>query len=396
MWLDIFLCGFAVLLMIPALVFAVEILAALFLRSASVVETQNTPTVAVLIPAHNESSGIIETLASIRPQLSECDQLLVVADNCSDDTAEIARKYGAEVIERHDTTRRGKGYALDFGIQYLAKNNPQEILLIVDADCIVEAGAIKKIAAHAALHQRPVQALYLMHNKADAGLKSKVAEFAWCVKNWVRPLGCLNLGMPCQLMGTGMAFPWCLIKNVDLANGNIVEDMKLGVDFALSNQAPIFYPNAKVWSFFPTGSDVQKGQSKRWEHGHLAMILSEVPSMILRGLRQANLSLLAMALDLAVPPLALLVGLVGGFALLTLLLSQYLGLASTVALSLSLSSFALLAVAVLFAWAGWGRKILSVYDLCYVPVYILLKIPNHLSFVFKRQNSWNKTKREHE
>lgn len=394
MLLDVILFGFAILLMVPALVFSIEVLAAVFSRVNSQLENQASPTVAVLVPAHNESTGIIETLLSLRPQLSEHDRLVVVADNCTDDTAEVAREHGAEVIERHDARRRGKGYALDFGIQHLAKN-PKEILVIVDADCIVEEGAIKKIATHAALYQRPVQALYLMHNKADARLKSKVAEFAWCVKNWVRPLGCLKLGAPCQLMGTGMAFPWKSICNVDLANGNIVEDMKLGVDFALSNQAPIFYPQAKVWSFFPTVTDVQQGQSKRWEHGHMAMILSEVPAMIFNAMRNGNLPLLAMALDLAVPPLALLVGAIGGYALLTFVFLTYFSFGES-AFYLSLLSFVVSSLAVLLAWWGWGRKILSFANMLFVPVYILLKIPNYFSFIFKRQSSWNKTKREHE
>lgn len=394
MLLDILLCILAVFLLIPALIFFIEILAAVVLRQAPTGTSVASSTVAVLIPAHNESTGILATLASILPQLSVEDRLLVVADNCSDDTAEVARKNGAEVIERQDATRRGKGYALDFGIQYLAKN-PKEILVIVDADCIVEAGAIKKLAAEALQHLRPVQALYLMHNQAEGGLKSKVAEFAWCVKNWVRPLGCLKLGMPCQLMGTGMAFPWQSIKNVDLANGNIVEDMKLGVDFARANQAPLFYPHAKVWSFFPTATAVQQGQSKRWEHGHLAMILSEVPAMILCALKKGRGTLLAMALDLSVPPLALLVGLIGGLTAIAGVLSVYFGL-PTNAFYISLIALVLMAVSVLLAWWGWGRKILSLSNMLFIPVYILLKIPNHLGFVFKRQNSWNKTKREHE
>ncbi len=394
MFLEVILLALAVLLMMPALVFFIEVLAAVFLRPQSIPVNQASPSVAVLIPAHNESTGIIETLFSLRPQLSEQDRLLVVADNCTDDTAEVARQHGAEVIERQDATRRGKGYALDFGIQHLAKN-PKEILVIVDADCMAEEGSIKKIAAHAAQHQRPVQALYLMHNQANAGLKSKVAEFAWCVKNWVRPLGCLNLGMPCQLMGTGMAFPWKSVRDIDLANGNIVEDMKLGVDYALNNQSPIFYPQAKVWSFFPTVTDVQQGQSKRWEHGHMAMILSEAPAMILNAMRKGNLPLLAMALDLAVPPLALLVGAIGGFTTLTFVFSTYFDLGVS-AFYLSLLSFVVLSLAVLLAWWGWGRKILSLANMLFVPFYILLKIPNYFSFLFKRQSSWNKTKREHE
>src|SRR5690242_7475277 len=57
---------------------------------------------AVLVPAYNESIGLLPTLTDIRSQLLQTDQLLVVADNCTDDTAAVAVTLGAEVIERHD------------------------------------------------------------------------------------------------------------------------------------------------------------------------------------------------------------------------------------------------------------------------------------------------------
>jgi cellulose synthase/poly-beta-1,6-N-acetylglucosamine synthase-like glycosyltransferase len=69
--------------------------------------------VAVLIPAHNESAGIEATLRCLQAQLRAGDRVLVVADNCDDDTAAVARDAGAEVIERIDAIHRGKGFALD-------------------------------------------------------------------------------------------------------------------------------------------------------------------------------------------------------------------------------------------------------------------------------------------
>ena len=95
--------------------------------------------------------------------------------------------------------------------------------MIIDADCLIQENALNHIAVCALGHDRPVQALYLMYAKGS-DLKSKIAEFAWCVKNLVRPLGYAKLGLPCQLMGTGMAFAWDMIAKADLANGNIVED----------------------------------------------------------------------------------------------------------------------------------------------------------------------------
>jgi cellulose synthase/poly-beta-1,6-N-acetylglucosamine synthase-like glycosyltransferase len=101
-------------------------------------------TCAVLIPAHNEETGIGPTLSSILPQLGAGDRVLVVADNCTDATAAVARASGAEVVERTDATRRGKGYALDFGVRTLEKA-PPAVVVIVDADCTLESGSLDRL-----------------------------------------------------------------------------------------------------------------------------------------------------------------------------------------------------------------------------------------------------------
>ncbi len=381
----------AVILLIPALVVFVQVLAACLPQRRNIFTISEDMHIAVLIPAHNESSGIIATLNSIRPQLKSTDRLLVVADNCDDDTAEIATANGAEVIERHDTTKRGKGFALDFGIRYLSKN-PLDVVVIIDADCILDANTLKPLAAYALNQGRPVQALYLMYAKA-ANLKSSIAVFAWCVKNLVRPLGYANIGLPCQLMGTGMAFPWNIIANADLANGNIVEDMKLGIDLSVAGTPPLFYLNAKVTSYFPVATEVQAGQSTRWEHGHLAMILSEAPRLFMHGIAKFNKNLLAMALDLSVPPLALLVMLLFGYAVATGVIATLFDFAH-LAFQITLAGVSLLAFAIAIAWVGWGRNIISLSSLLLVPVYVILKIPHYVKFLFKRQKTWNKTERD--
>ncbi|MES2182639.1 MAG: glycosyltransferase family 2 protein, partial [Pseudomonadota bacterium] len=215
-------------LLVPVLVVFTQVIFACLPKLHHNVTPFDDARIAVLIPAHNESTGIIATLDSIKPQLKLTDRLIVVADNCSDDTGAIAAANGAEVVERHDTANRGKGFALDFGIRYLS-HNPLDVVIIIDADCILAANGLKPLAAYALHHGRPIQALDLMYAKAT-DLRSKIAEFAWCVKNHVRPLGYAKLGLPCQLMGTGMAFPWHTISSADIANGSIVEDMKLGID----------------------------------------------------------------------------------------------------------------------------------------------------------------------
>jgi cellulose synthase/poly-beta-1,6-N-acetylglucosamine synthase-like glycosyltransferase len=381
----------AVVLLIPALVIFIQVVSACLPKRHIDAIISDDMNIAVLIPAHNESSGIIATLNSIRSQLKSIDRLLVVADNCNDDTAKVAAEYGAEVIQRYDTNNRGKGFALDFGMRYLSKN-PSDVVVIIDADCVLEANTLKPLAAYALEHNRPVQALYLMYAKAT-DLKSSIAEFAWCVKNLVRPLGYSNLGLPCQLMGTGMAFPWNTLSNADLANGNIVEDMKLGIDLSIAGKPPLFYSNAKVTSYFPLASEVQTGQSTRWEHGHLAMILSEAPRLFIQGLLKCNKDLLAMAFDLSVPPLALLVTLLFGYTVATGILFVLFDF-SYLAFLITLSGSILLTLAITIAWYGWGRKIISLSTMLLVPIYVMLKIPHYIKFLFKRQKSWNKTERD--
>ena len=94
----------------------------------------------MLIPAHNEASGIAATLRAITPQLRS-DACLVVADNCSDDAPRPSPvELGAEVIVREDTAQlRGKGYALEYGVRHLAADAP-EVVIIIDADCVIGAG----------------------------------------------------------------------------------------------------------------------------------------------------------------------------------------------------------------------------------------------------------------
>src|SRR5216683_5581181 len=265
----------AACLAVPAVVFGIEICAASFLarRHQAPPTAQRRGTVAVLIPAHDEEKGILTTLNDIKPQLRPTDRLLVVADNCTDDTAAIASSGGAEVTVRSDSSKVGKGYALDWGINYLA-SNPPDMVIMIDADCRPAERVVDSLASVCEQKQRPVQSLYLMASSEGSRINHQVAEFAWRVKNWVRPLGLQALGLPCQLMGSGMSFPWTVIRSVELSSGLVVEDLNLGLDLAGAGYAPVFCPSAVIVSTFPNSVDGAKAQRQRWEHGQMGLILS--------------------------------------------------------------------------------------------------------------------------
>jgi len=390
--LDGLMTGVAGLLMIPTSALAAEIFCALGVESPSADRPPvRRSRVAVLVPAHNEQSVIAETLSNILPQLQPRDQLVVVADNCTDDTAAIARLSGATVIERHDSQFRGKGYALDFGLRFLAIGEAPDVLVIVDADCHLSHNCIDTLAVEVEKEQKPVQARYLMHAPHSDSARMAIAEFAWLIKNHVRPLGLRRARLPCQLMGTGMAFPWKLINGARLAHAHIVEDMKLGIDLALSGYPPVFCPSAHVTSYFPTSERAISGQRKRWEHGHLSVIFAETHRLLIASLLKHDLRLLGLGVDLSIPPTTAL-----GLALFSALVASYLLSlsASSVPLILLAISCALFAASIFVAWLRFGRTILSWKTLCRTPIYMLHKIPLYASFFVNKQHSWLKTERQ--
>jgi cellulose synthase/poly-beta-1,6-N-acetylglucosamine synthase-like glycosyltransferase len=390
------LTAIAVIVASVVAVFFVEVIAALTLGRrydalSSDVNFDIDARVAVLVPAHNESAGLLPTLDDIKLQLRSNDRVLVVADNCTDDTAAIARTAGAEVIERQDSARRGKGYALDFGIQHLS-SAPPDILIMVDADCRVAANAIARLTQLCAMTQRPVQALYLMAAPANSRINHQVAEFAWRVKNWLRPLGLWALGLPCQLMGTGMAFPWEVIRGVDLANGWLVEDLKLGLDLAAQGHPPLFCPSALVSSQFGSSAKAARTQRERWERGHIGMILTTAPRLFRRAVMDRNWNLLALTFDLAVPPLSLLAMLVVGIVCLTAACAL-LGF-SLSALIVSGAALAAFVLAAFLAWLKCGRDVVPIGTVISIPLYILGKLGLYRIKIFnKRDAQWVRTDR---
>jgi cellulose synthase/poly-beta-1,6-N-acetylglucosamine synthase-like glycosyltransferase len=391
--------GVALLLLaLPVAVFAWQVLtaSALGMPRRAMPEATGPVRVGVVIPAHNESRGIRATLDALLPQLKPGDRVLVVADNCSDDTAAVARAAGADVTERFDPVRRGKGYALDHGVRHLAASadGPPDVVVIVDADCLVEPGALQRIAGVAHQRQQPVQAAYLMLAPAGASLKMRIAAFAWIVKDLVRPAGAAHWGMPCQLMGTGMAFPWKVLQGASLATGHIVEDMKLGTDLALAGTPPWFEPQAVVTSEFPTSEQGVATQRARWEHGHLQVLSSPALPLIRRGITRGDLRSLALAVDLVVPPFALLVMLVVLASALAVLAFGIGGPAWPAVLGLVLLS--LVTVSVLAAWARFARHVVSLTDMVSAPLYALNKVPLYLRYLAGRQSEWVRTRRKGE
>lgn len=345
---------------IPVIAFVAEVAAALLPSRREVLlepeEPSGSPT-AILIPAHNESSHLIPTLKDVRAQIRGQDRLIVVADNCDDDTAAIAAAHGAEVLVRNDKDNFGKGYALAWGLSEI-QTDPPEFVVFIDADCRVQHDALTKLRMACRSYRRPVQACFMMRSAEDSPINHSLAEFAWIIKNWVRPLGLRKLRCPVQLMGTGMIFAWADVTSVSLASGHLVEDLKLGLELAAKGKAARFLPAVTITSFFPTSSMGVQTQRQRWVHGHLSMIARLAPRGFVSAIVRGNLEYLVLLLDLIVPPLSLL----GLLLVSEFILSSIVAAFGCPLLALEIGALNLFAFVLILAlaWLRFGRGALPV------------------------------------
>lgn len=417
---DIILFVIALGLLVPIAVLFIECIAALLPgRTESWVKSVPRPRVAVLVPAHNEAAGIGTTLETIFPELTPQDRLVIIADNCTDDTAVIAKRcceewiarvhpksevvvlpnsgnaqelapdehpFGVIIAQRNDNNRKGKGYALDYGLREIEKD-PPDVVVMIDADCIVESGAIERIAGVAASSVRPVQATYLMKPPLlNPKPTHSISALAFMVKNLVRPRGLAQLHLPCLLTGSGMAFPWSVIASAPLASSNIVEDMQLGIDLAIAGSPPVFCQDAEVIAFFAEKPRDDETSKQRWIHGYLMTLGKQSPRLLKSAVQQRRFDLLALALELCVLPLSLLVMIwvvvMGGALVVGTKGSSWIP-----AIVLAIEGF-LIFISVIGAWAKFGQSYLSLLTLLSVPFYVLWKIPTFIAFLIKRQGGW--------
>ena len=365
--------------------------------SDSSTTTTPSPSIAVLVPAHNEELVIPATLDSLTQALPANGRIIVVADNCSDQTASVARQHGVTVIERHDTVNRGKGFALAAGLASLESSTPDtpeapDVVIIVDADCTVTPTTLTDLAHTVQQTSRPVQGIYLLHPPNKNDTKAVVSAFAFMVKNQARPRGMDLLNLPIPLTGSGMAFPYALIKDANLATGNIVEDLALGLELAEQGHGPVLCDAARITGALPTAGDDAVTQRTRWEHGYLSTLLTQTPKLFAKGVFKLRPSLIAAAIDLAVPPLSLLVLAAIATLATTAVIGWWIsqpGPAILVGVSLALAGIALI-----LAWARYARDTLPISAALAIPGYILWKIPIYLKFVIGREKNWVRTGRD--
>lgn len=347
---------------------------------------------AILVPAHNEALSISATVASLRQAAPHC-RIVVVADNCTDDTADLARAAGAEAVTRQSRNHKGKGFALAYGRDYLAKT-PPDAVIIIDADCRLSPDSADILIARAVQGGQPVQGVNLLVAGATVSPLASISNFAMLVKNLVRARGLERLGGGTLLFGTGMAFPWNMFATFDLATSHAVEDLQLGLSLAKLGIRVGFEDRALVTSPAASVAD-SKGQRSRWEHGFLQTALRNGVPMLCSGVLTGSRHRLFIGAHMMVPPLAMLM-LLSALMVLLLIILTWVGSGSPQPLLLLCGCLALLGATLLVAWWKEGRKVISGRSLLMIPFYVLWKLPIYLRFFTARQTGWNRTQRDGE
>lgn len=268
------------------------------------------PRFVVIVPAHDEEAGIAATVESLRA--AGCTPS-VVADNCSDATADRARAAGAEVWERHEPDRRGKGEALAWAFDRLPEGTGA--VAVVDADCVVSPNLLEALGARLAAGARAVQASYVVANPDES--TSAAARFAgFALINHVRPLGKSALGLSCGLLGSGMAFDRPLLREVPWTAFEVTEDSGYHLRLVEAGVRVEFAPEASVASAMPTTLEAAESQRERWEAGAWQLARSRVPELVATGLRERDPNCLHAGIELLVPPQSLIMAANGAVAIL--------------------------------------------------------------------------------
>jgi len=345
-----------------------------------------------IVPAHDESAGIGATVTSLLgvDYPAPLFDVLVVADNCQDDTADQARAAGATVLERHDAERRGKGYALLLAFSNLPKE--VDAVVVVDADTLVSSNLLRAFAARRALGAVAVQADYAVRNP-NASWRTRLIAIAFGAFHIVRSRARERLGLSCGLRGNGMCFSAKLLAEVPHEAFSIVEDVEYGLRLGEAGYRVHYADEAHVYGEMVSSAAAASSQRRRWEDGRKELVRRNGLRLLRAGLSRKSRVLFDLALDLLVPPLSRIAVL----SVLGAALAVGLSLAAQRVLLSSIGFIACVLAVVLYVLRGWsvsGTGLRGLLDLCLAPIYVVWKVGLRFRKPSRSPSSWVRTKRE--
>ena len=227
-----------------------------------------------IIPAHNEEAVVVNLIESLKKQTYNKDlyDIYVIADNCTDNTAKVAKQAGAIVYERFDETKKTKGYALNWFLQQKIKENaPYDAFFVFDADNIVDKDFIKNMNKKLCQGEDVVQGYRDIKNPSDNWISSGYALFYWTMHRFYH-LARYNLGLSPLLNGTGFMVRFDVIKPQGWDTVTLTEDIEFSLKRIIAGKKLGWATDAICYDEQPTGFKQSWSQRSRWTVGHIQCI----------------------------------------------------------------------------------------------------------------------------
>lgn len=351
---------------------------------------------AVLVPAHNEELQIAATVESLlaTDYPAPARQVVVVADNCTDQTAKVAEAAGARVLVRTNAELRGKGYALEHAFKILLEEGRVQGIAVVDADSVVSKNLFWAFSARLERGELAVQAEYGVRNP-DASWRTRLMAVALAMFHRLRSLARERVGVSAGLRGNGMCFSRALLTQFEHRAYGLTEDVEYGITIGLGGVRVAYADEAKVLGEMVTQGEASESQRERWEGGRRALLTEKLPLLLRQFVSKPQLLTLDLALDIITPPLSsvALVTALGSLAAFATWLGQ-----------LPHASGALFLwgshLACLLGYVGRGMAlsdlgIKAVWAMLYAPFYVAWKLILKLK-PGRKKGAWIRTRREGE
>ncbi|MBO6232874.1 MAG: glycosyltransferase family 2 protein [Clostridia bacterium] len=227
-----------------------------------------------IIPAHNEEAVIANLVESLKNQNynKELYDIYVIADNCTDNTAKVAKEAGAIVYERFDELKKTKGYALDWFLQQKIKEDaPYDAFFIFDADNIVDKNFIKNMNKKLCQGEDVVQGYRDIKNPTDSWITAGYAIFYWTMHRFYH-LARYNIGLSPLLNGTGFMVRFDVVKPQGWDTVTLTEDIEFSLKRIIAGKKLGWATDAIVYDEQPVGFKQSWSQRSRWTVGHIQCI----------------------------------------------------------------------------------------------------------------------------
>ncbi len=240
-----------------------------------------------VIPAHNEEAVIKNLVESLAAQNypKELYDIYVIADNCTDATAELAKEAGAIVLKRFDEKNKTKGHALNWFIkQKIEENADYDALCVFDADNIVDKNFLKNMNKKLCQGEEVVQGYRDIKNPTDSWIAGGYAIFYWMMHRFYH-LARYNLGLSPLLNGTGFMVKFDLLKPNGWQTITLTEDIEFSLINIAQGRKLGWAVDAIVYDEQPVSFKASWSQRSRWTVGHL-QCMKEYTGKLINGVKE--------------------------------------------------------------------------------------------------------------